>query len=155
MRAILDEQNVIKANDQFWEQMLAMKLETISDSEHLSACSKHMRGSVGIKGAWEGCIEVRMECGLAYEAAAAMMMQPVETVAELDVADALKEIANMIGGILKSALPRPTSMNVPEFAMEAEGFSIPYGAREGCLAVAFQHVSGAMMVRVVELTEDL
>jgi len=39
--------------------------------------------------------------------------------------------------------------------MEAEGFSIPYGAREGCLAVAFQHVSGAMMVRVVELTEDL
>jgi len=36
-----------------------------------------------------------------------MMMQPLETVAESDALDATKEIANMIAGTIKSALPAP------------------------------------------------
>jgi CheY-specific phosphatase CheX len=122
MKAKLDEQNVIKANAQFWEQMLAMRLEAISSQEKLCLGAGHMYGVVALKGVWRGHVEVRMANGLAYTATAAMMMQAIHTVGESDVLDATKEIANMLAGTIKSSLPRPCSMTVPESAVEQERF---------------------------------
>jgi CheY-specific phosphatase CheX len=149
MKARLDEQSVIKANTQFWEQMLAMKLEAIPSSEEFSVGAGHMFGMVALHGVWKGRIEVRMADGLAYEATAAMMMQALETVVETDALDATKEIANMIAGTIKSSLPRPCSMTVPESAVEREGFCNPAWA-EDSLVVAFRHAAGHLMVRVWE-----
>jgi CheY-specific phosphatase CheX len=149
MQAHLDEQSVIKANAQFWEQMLAMKLEAMPRAEEFCVGAGHMLGSVVLTGVWKGRIEVRMGNGLAYQATAAMMMQPVESVAEADALDAAKEIANMIAGIIKSSLPRPCSMTVPESVVEQVGFSGP-AAADDSLVVAFRHPSGELMVRVWE-----
>lgn len=149
MRARLDEQSVVKANAQFWEQMLAMTLEKMPSAEMFCVGSGHMMGSVDLTGAWKGRIEVRMANGLAYQATAAMMMQAVETVAETDALDATKEIANMIAGTLKSSLPRPCSMTVPESVVEPEGFCGPPGT-EDTLVVGFHHAAGVLLVRVFE-----
>ena len=149
MRAQLDEQCVIKANAQFWEQMLAMTLDTLPLPGEFCLSAGHLHGCISLCGVWKGRIEVRMSAGLAYQATAAMMMQPVETVGEADALDAAKEIANMIAGVIKSSLPRPCIMTVPVSAVEAEGFC---GAAqtEDSLVVAFRHESGEMMVRVWE-----
>lgn len=149
MKAQVDEQNVIKANTQFWEQMLAMKLEAMPSPEGFSVGAGHMFGMVALNGVWKGRIEVRMADGLAYEATAAMMMQALDTVAETDALDATKEIANMIAGTIKSSLPRPCSMTVPESAVEPEGFCSPAWA-EDSLVVAFRHAAGDLMVRIWE-----
>ncbi|HEY1903619.1 MAG TPA: chemotaxis protein CheX [Terracidiphilus sp.] len=149
MRAQLDEQSVIKANAQFWEQMLAMKLEPVPSAEQFCVEAGHMLGSVALNGVWKGRIEVRIAGGLAYAATAAMMMQAVGTVGEADALDATKEIANMIAGIIKSSLPRPCSMTVPESAVEQEGFCYSV-ATEGSLMVAFRHPAGDLVVRVWE-----
>jgi CheY-specific phosphatase CheX len=149
MRANLDEQCVIKANSQFWEQMLAMTLAPLAGPEDLCVGAGHVLGSVNLGGVWKGRIEVRMAEGLAYQATAAMMMQPVETVGEADALDAAKEIANMIAGTIKSSLPRPCTMNIPESVVEAEGFCGPPES-EDSLVVAFRHASGDLMVRVWE-----
>ncbi|MGA3082935.1 MAG: chemotaxis protein CheX, partial [Terracidiphilus sp.] len=103
MRAQLDQQNVINANAQFWEPMLAMTLNALAGPEEFCVGAGHMLGSVNLSGVWKGRIEVRMAGELAYEATAAMMMQPVETVGEADALDATKEIANMIAGLIKSS----------------------------------------------------
>jgi hypothetical protein len=42
---------------------------------------------------------------LAYEATAAMLMQPVASVEMADTLDATREIANMIAGIIKCPYP--------------------------------------------------
>jgi CheY-specific phosphatase CheX len=149
MQAQVDEQSIINANSQFWEQMLAMSLDSLPTPQEFSVAGGHLLGFVALGGAWKGRIEVRMAEGLAYQATAAMMMQPVETVAEADALDAVKEIANMIAGTIKSSLPRPCTMSVPESAVEADGFSGP--ARTGdSLAVGFRHSSGDLMVRILE-----
>jgi CheY-specific phosphatase CheX len=155
MKAKLDEQNVTKANAQFWEQMLAMKLETISSPEKLCLGAGHMFGVVALEGVWTGRVEVRMADGLAYEATAAMMMQALETVGEMDVLDATKEIANMIAGTIKSSLPRPCTMTVPASAVEREEFRGP-DATEDSLVVGFRHSAGDLMVRIweQECTQD-
>jgi CheY-specific phosphatase CheX len=149
MRAQVDEQCVIKANSQFWEQMLAMTLDTLPASQEFCVGAGHVLGSVNLNGVWKGRIEVRMAEGLAYQATAAMMMQAVETVGEADTLDATKEIANMIAGTIKSSLPRPCTMTVPESAVEAEGFCGPQST-EDTLVVVFRHASGDLMVRIWE-----
>jgi len=149
MQAQLDEQSVINANSQFWEQMLAMTLDSMPSPEEFSVEAGHVLGSVTLGGAWKGRIEVRMAEGLAYQATAAMMMQPLDTVLQEDALDATKEIANMIAGTLKSSLPRPCTMSVPESAVETEGFSGNIQT-EDTLLVGFRHAAGNLMVRVWE-----
>jgi CheY-specific phosphatase CheX len=149
MRAQLDEQSVIKANSQFWEQMLAMILDHVPAPGEFSVGAGHVLGSVNLGGVWKGRIEVRLAEGLAYQATAAMMMQPVETVGQADALDATKEIANMIAGTIKSSLPRPCTMAVPESVVQAEGFSGP-AQTEDSLVVVFRHPSGDLMVRIWE-----
>jgi CheY-specific phosphatase CheX len=149
MKAQLDEQSVIKANAQFWEQMLAMKLETMASVDELCVGAGHMFGAVALNGVWKGRIEVRMTGALAYEATSAMMMQPLDTVGEADVLDATKEIANMIAGTIKSSLPRPCNMTVPESALRPESFCGP-ASLEDSLVVGFRHTTGDLLVRIWE-----
>ena len=114
MRAEIDEAAVINANAQFWEQMLAMRLEHMPTVGEFCVGAGHILASVQLNGVWTGRVEVRLAGELATAATAAMMMQPAETVSEADTLDATKEIANMIAGTLKSSLPRPCSMTIPE-----------------------------------------
>jgi len=149
MKALVDEQCVIKANSQFWEQMLEMTLDPVPAIGEFCFAARHVLGSVQLGGVWKGLIEVRMTETLAYQATAAMMMQPLETVAEADALDAAKEIANMIAGTIKSSLPRPCTMAVPESAVEANSFCSP-PRTEDSLVVFFRHASGDLLVRVWE-----
>jgi CheY-specific phosphatase CheX len=150
MRARVDFDCVVKANMQFWEQMLAMRLEAAPFAEEFCLPCGHMLGVVGLSGIWRGRIEVRLTGGLAYAATAAMMMQALDAVGESDALDATKEIANMIAGTIKSSLPRPCSMSVPESAVEGDGFCAGAASAES-LDVVFRHAAGEMVVRVVEL----
>ncbi len=149
MFAEINEQAVVNASRQFWEQMLSMVVEALPLSEQSGLAAGHMVGSVEFLGAWKGRIEVRMAIGLAYEATAAMMMQPVDSVVEADALDAAKEIANMIAGVIKSSLPRPCTMTVPESSNGPEVFCRE-SSREDCLDVSFRLASGEFLVRVLE-----
>lgn len=145
----LDAGCVIQASDQFWQQMLAMTLEPWLETGDFCVDPGHVLGGVSLSGAWQGRIEVRLAGGLAREATAAMLMMPVETVGEEETIDAAKEIANIIAGVIKSALPRPCAMTVPEAAIANVSFS-GGDALGDSLAVAFRHTSGEMMVRICE-----
>jgi hypothetical protein len=78
-----------------------------------------------------------------------MLMMPPETVGEADTLDAAKEIANMIAGVIKSCLPRPCTMTVPEASMESSS-SPGRSLSAESLVVAFRHSAGDQMVRVWE-----
>ena len=149
MRSHLDEQSLVRANAQFWEQMLGMQMETIPFAEEFCVNPGHILVSVGIHGMWKGRIEVRMARDLANVAAAAMLMQPVEDTAEADTLDATREIVNMIGGLLKSSLPQPCSMTVPESMVATETLcAVLHG--ENTITVAFRNEAGGLLVRVRE-----
>jgi chemotaxis protein CheX len=149
MRTHLDEESLVRANAQFWEQMLGMQMDTVPFAEEFCVDAGHVLVSVGLFGNWNGRIEVRMARNLADTATAAMLMQPVEDVVEADTLDATREIVNMIGGLLKSSLPQPCSMTVPESAIATERLcSVLHG--ENTITVAFRHEAGGLLVRVQE-----
>lgn len=149
MRAQIDERCLINASAQFWEQMLAMTLDAIPQPYQFSAAAGHVLGTVNLSGVWTGRVEVRMAAGLAYHATAAMMMQPLDAIEPADALDATKEIANIIAGSIKSALPRPCSMTVPESGFQTEECPAQ-PASEDSLVVAFRHSSGDLVVRLWE-----
>jgi CheY-specific phosphatase CheX len=156
MSATITVENIQKANSQFWEQMLAMRLEPCLDAHELpevARCigSRHVVAHCDLSGVWVGRIEVRLSPGLAAEATSAMLMQPVEAVQTEDTLDATKEIANMIAGTLKSALPRPCAMTVPSAQVESEDFCVLPRTLDS-ITVFFRHDSGDLMVRVWEQT---
>jgi CheY-specific phosphatase CheX len=149
MPAFIDEHCVIRASAQFWEQMLAMELVPVPIPEPVVATCGDVIGSVNLSGVWSGRIEVRLTGRLATTATAAMLMLPLETVGEADTLDAAKEIANMIAGVIKSCLPRPCTMTVPEASMESS--SLPGRSLSAeSLVVAFRHSAGDQTVRVWE-----
>lgn len=149
MRAELDEGCVIKASAQFWEQMLAMTLDPLAFPAEFCVGPGHVQARVFLTGAWNGSIEVRMAEGLAFLATSAMLMQPLETVGAADALDATKEIANMIAGVIKSSLPRPCNMTVPESCVTEHSFCSPARTADS-LVVAFRHATGELMVRIAE-----
>jgi len=149
VRAELNEDSLVKANAQFWEQMLAMRLDPEPSRESFRVAEEHLLASVSLSGMWTGRVEVRLARGLAFAATAAMLMQPEDTLSEADVMDAIREIANMIGGVLKSSLPRPCAMALPVSSVSGEGRGDGSQAGEE-LAVAFRHPAGGLMVSVWE-----
>jgi chemotaxis protein CheX len=147
MRTHLDEESLVRANAQFWDQMLGMQMDTVPFTENFCVGIGHVLVSVGLFGMWTGRIEIRMAMGLANVAAAAMLMQSVESVVEADTLDATREIVNMIAGLLKSSLPQPCSMTVPESGIATQELcSVLHG--ENTLTVAFRHQAGGLLVRV-------
>lgn len=154
MHQSVTEESIEKANAQFWEQMLAMQLAPI---EWIGALVpsvrcigvRHVAASCSLSGIWSGRIEVRLSRGLALTATSAMLMQPEDQVEDADMLDAAKEIANMIAGTLKSALPRPCSMSVPSAGIEDDDLCV-LPRTEDSLTVFFAHDSGELMVRVCE-----
>src|ERR1039457_1306714 len=56
MRVQLDEESVISANSQFWEQMLAVKLEPVlmPIAQKFRVGSRHMLGTVELSCMWQG-----------------------------------------------------------------------------------------------------
>jgi len=149
--------NIEKASAQFWGQMLGMTLEPCGETwarkdEERCIEPNHVAAYCDLSGVWAGRIEVRLTVGLAREATAAMLMQPVESVEAADTLDAVKEISNMIAGTLKSALPRPCTMTVPSAGWEAGEFCV-LPCTEDTVTVFFHHGSGELMVRVWQQME--
>jgi CheY-specific phosphatase CheX len=148
MHAELGERAVVEASNHFWEQMLGITMETVPASE-VRTVAGHVRGSVQLTGAWNGLVEVRLADRLAYFASAGMLMMPLEAVDEADVLDAVREIANMTAGTIKSSLPRPCAMSLPTSSLVGNAWSGPSNA-QGSLVVSLRHPAGDLLVCVLE-----
>lgn len=75
--------------------------------------AEEVTGCVHLSGAYVGSIMLRCSAPAArYAAAALFSMQPAE-VTQNEVVDALGELANMVGGNVKSMLPGPSALSLP------------------------------------------
>jgi chemotaxis protein CheX len=77
--------------------------------------------TVAISGAWDGRVLLCFSPPAARRAAAALLgIEEADEVGDGDVADAIGELANIIGGGVKSLMPQPTALSLP--AVSAHGF---------------------------------
>lgn len=80
----------------------------LSDTEEGS-----VRAIIHIAGAWTGCVTISLDSALARFAAASMLGADEASVSDEDIHDTATELANMVGGNLKSLLPGPSFLSLP------------------------------------------
>lgn len=68
---------------------------------------------VHISGAWEGAVVLQLSPEAATTCTAAMFDCPPAAVSDTDVRDAAAELANMVGGNVKSLLAEPSRLSLP------------------------------------------
>ena len=88
------------------------EIEAVTPSE--SPERELMRGSVTIKGRSHAIVTVDCSKTLARRLGGAMFEAEPSTLSSEDIADALGEIANIIGGNIKALLPGPSQLGLPE-----------------------------------------
>ena len=76
--------------------------------------------SVSVTGAWRGHVVVRCSAQASRNAAAALLGVELDDVTTEDVTDALGELANIIGGNVKSLLPEPCALSLPHVVIHGE-----------------------------------
>lgn len=70
-------------------------------------------GQVQISGGWNGSVLLACSAPLARLAATAMFDMTDDDVGDEEIADAIGELVNMIGGNLKGLLPGPSRLSLP------------------------------------------
>lgn len=97
-------------------------------------------GSVLVEGAWTGGVVI--SCGeQVAERLAAAMLGITDHVDATDVGDAMGELANVLGGNVKSLLPQPSAISLPIVSHGTRNAPAPEDARDVCLLHVTWHGS--------------
>lgn len=71
-------------------------------------------GHIKITGAWNGSVIIKCSVKLAYKIAAIWCEIKSEEVSINDILETVKELTNIISGHIKSLLPAPNKLSLPE-----------------------------------------
>jgi chemotaxis protein CheX len=108
--------------------------------------------SVSVTGAWRGHVLVSCSEAASRNAAAALLGIDLDDVSDDDVADALGELANIIGGNVKSLLPEPSALSLPH--VHVEGHAGRYPSSTEICQLAGTWIDESVTVSVLESTAD-
>ena len=117
-----------------WSSFLSMELAPVEDTP---LTGRTVTGCVHVSGEWQGSVFLQCSHSHAVAAAEAMFAADPGSLSADEVSDALGELANMVGGNIKSLLPAPSKLSVPSVA-EGESYTV--------------RVPGAVLVESVALT---
>jgi chemotaxis protein CheX len=115
--------DLISITDQVWESFLDPEgvnplLPSIADG------GLDVAAAVSVTGAWRGHVVIECSTAASHHAAAALLGVGDDDVTDADVADALGELANIIGGNVKALLPEPSALSLP-YVVNAAGAHWP------------------------------
>ncbi|MCZ2821512.1 chemotaxis protein CheX [Modestobacter sp. VKM Ac-2977] len=111
--ALLDQETVQSIADEIWPALVGdgeafVPVPVAPPAEVVSAW-------VTISGPWDGAVVLTCAPATAEALAESVLMtRPPTVVDDEDVADALGELANVLGGNIKSVLPGPSSLGLPQ-----------------------------------------
>lgn len=105
-----------------------------------------MAATVEISGAWNGTACLSCSAAAGRHAASAMFGMDDAELSSVDIADAVGELVNVVGGNIKSLLPGPTQLSLPTF--HEDGLSWVPGSLELAHEVKFSWMAEPVMVTV-------
>jgi CheY-specific phosphatase CheX len=104
--------------DRIVSDVLGVMFSANSEPSGHTLGSDSFTSTVSFAGEWKGAVLVR--CGVGTAEKLAQRLLKLQEVSAEDVADAMGELANMIGGNLKSVLPPGVILSVPTVAPGSE-----------------------------------
>jgi chemotaxis protein CheX len=106
-----DDEDVQALTAETCEAVLGLEVRPTTEAPPPdSAC---LRGRVTVTGAWQGAVTVACTPSFAQAAADRIFEAPGGRASPEEVRDALGELANIIGGGVKSLMPSPSRLSMP------------------------------------------
>jgi len=119
--------------------------ESCGEDYDLCAC-------VDIVGAWNGVVSVECDEVLAREIARRMFGSEPGAIVEGDLMDAMREVANLIGGNVKGALAGGCALSLPRATRGSESLLLDGGQATACER-AFTSEGRRLRVRILQEAE--
>lgn len=115
-----DLEDVRLVTDEVWRSLLGETEELLppppAPAERLAG-DDVWSAVVTVSGEWHGIVTVELGDGVAADLTRQMLaLDPTDDLADADVADAVGELVNMIGGNVKSLMPGPSVLSLPTVA---------------------------------------
>jgi chemotaxis protein CheX len=90
-----------------------LDIEVVRGFEPYVTTDDSIASVVQIRGGWDGGLVIALDPDVARASAASMFRLPAEEVTLEDMQEVAAELANMVGGNVKSVLPGPSSLSLP------------------------------------------
>lgn len=90
-----------------------LNMEMVEAGDAAPSDNDSLLAAVQIAGEWTGSVILSLPPEVARAASAAMLQMPLDEVTDEDRRDIAAELANMVGGNLKSVLPGPSFLSLP------------------------------------------
>lgn len=143
----MDESQLEEMMRNIWQSMILPEtpLDPAAELEEydFSAC-------VDIVGPWNGAVSVECDEEMARTFAERMFERAPGQIAEGDLLDALREVANLIGGNVKGTLTSGCQLSLPRATRGSEALLLDGGQTTVCQST---FASGARRMRVRVLSE--
>jgi len=111
-------------------------------------------GAVYLAGAWRGAVLLECDHHQSYHFTSRLMSVPLPGEVNDDVRDTMGELANMVGGNLKSILPRGVVLSMPS-VVEGSDYSLRIcGGNAAVERLAYATPEGIFWVTLVELLDS-
>lgn len=116
------KETILQIAGDVWNLVLEMDIEP-SDAVVIPVVKEgFVTGCVNISGAWEGTVVLDCSEDMAKQAAVVMFEMELDEIGEEEINDAVGELANMLGGNIKSLLPEPCKLSLP-VVVQGNGYS--------------------------------
>ncbi|TWU51934.1 chemotaxis protein CheX [Rubripirellula reticaptiva] len=109
---MISTEEILAVSTNVFTTMVGCDVELAADTDELANQSP-ITGCVQISGEWTGAILVQTSGKLASFVASKMFAMEVDQLDKNDCQDTMAEIANMIGGNIKSLVPGPSALSLP------------------------------------------
>ena len=140
------------------ERIVAMVFRTMLDSDVTPAERQWVNSpgtltaAVHFAGQWKGGVYVECSRKQALDLTARLMGIPRPDSVDDDVLDAMGEVANMIGGNMKSVMPRGVELSAPT-VVEGADYALRFRAGDVITRAAFDSDCGLLWITLVEMAD--
>lgn len=108
---MISQEEVLAVTENIFTTMVGSDIHVVDNFEITD--QEPITGCVHISGVWSGAVLVQMTGQLANEAAGKLLAIEESEVGLEDRQDTMAELANMIGGNIKSLVPGPSVLSLP------------------------------------------
>ena len=119
--------------------------------EEWQPASDRLTGAVYLAGAWKGAVLLECDRQQAFLFTQRLMELPLPGEINDDVRDTMGELANMLGGNLKSLLPRGVVLSMPSVVVGCDYTLRVCGGNAIVERVAYRSPAGVFWITLVEI----
>lgn len=144
------QSEVVQIVEDVFRTMLSLDMKPLPGSS--SAAPGTLTAAVQFAGEWKGAVLLQCSPGQALVVTSRLIPGLVSVKVDADVRDALGELANMLGGNLKSVLPSGVALSMPT-VVEGSDYALHVCGGNASKTLGFSSALGLFWVTLVQMLD--